>query len=84
MYYSATVQKQRISDDMTKAIYDRTRATQESVLYLLLEEMTDQHIKEVLLAYVTLLRSGACFSVSSPSFFCSGWPSLHKRVKDLG
>jgi hypothetical protein len=29
------------------------------VLYLLLEEMTDQHIKEVLLAFVILMQSGA-------------------------
>jgi len=29
------------------------------VLYLLLEEMTDQHIKEVLLAFFILMQSGA-------------------------
>ena len=36
----------------------RLRAPQ-GVLYLLLEEMTDQHIKEVLLAFFVLMQSGA-------------------------
>ena len=31
----------------------------QGVLYLLLEEMTDQHIKEVLLAFFVLMQSGA-------------------------
>ena len=46
---------------MTQQLYEQTMDTQEGVVYLLLEEMAQQRIKEYLLAYALLLIKGACF-----------------------
>ena len=40
----------------------QTMDAQEGVLYYLLDQMADQHIKETLLAYVILLSSGIILS----------------------
>jgi hypothetical protein len=64
VYFSANMQRQAISDAMTKGLYEKTRDSQEGVLFRLLEEMTDQHIKEVLLAYIILLTSSTGRAIS--------------------
>ena len=42
-----------------QSVINPCESTSQGVLYLLLEEMTDQHIKEVLLAFVILMQAGA-------------------------
>lgn len=44
---------------MTQQLYEQTMDAQEGVVYLLLEEMAQQRIKEYLLAYALLLVKGA-------------------------
>ena len=44
-----------------EALYEQTMDAQEGVIYYLLDQMTEQHIKEVLVAYFILLSSGAAF-----------------------
>mmetsp|Transcript_19840 Transcript_19840/g.59942 ORF Transcript_19840/g.59942 Transcript_19840/m.59942 type:complete len:665 (-) Transcript_19840:1314-3308(-) len=64
VYFSANMQRQAISDAMTKGLYEKTRDSQEGVLFRLLEEMTEQHVKESLLAYIILLTSGTGRAIS--------------------
>ena len=91
MYTTANLTRQKIQDAMTKALYAKTSDTQEGVLFVLLDEMTDQHVKQALLAYVTLLKSGARTVAAVEGAPCSGpdakrgccgaksnpWPSHH-------
>lgn len=46
-------------DQITEALYEQTMDAQEGVIYFLLDQMADQHIKEATIAYFTLLSSGA-------------------------
>lgn len=46
-------------DQVTQQLYEQTMDTQEGVVYLLLEEMAQQRVKEYLLAYALLLLKGA-------------------------
>lgn len=57
VYFSANMQRQTMSDAMTKALYEKTRDSQEGVLHRVFEDMTDQHVKESILAYTILLTS---------------------------
>ena len=41
-----------------EALYEQTMDAQEGVIYYLMDQMTEQHIKEVLVAYFILLSSG--------------------------
>lgn len=49
----------QVVDQVTQQLYEQTMDTQEGVVYLLLEEMAQQRIKEYLLAYALLLLKGA-------------------------
>ena len=48
----------QVVDQVTQQLYEQTMDTQEGVVYLLLEEMAQQRIKEYLLAYALLLLKG--------------------------
>lgn len=43
---------------MTKALYEQTMDAQEGVTDWLLDQMAAQHVKELLLAYYSLLLAG--------------------------
>ena len=45
-------------DQITEALYEQTMDAQEGVVYFLLDQMADQHIKEAAVAYFVLLSSG--------------------------
>ena len=49
----------QVMEQITEALYEQTMDAQEGVIYYLLDQMTEQHIKEVLVAYFILLSSGA-------------------------
>lgn len=49
----------QVLDQITERLYEQTMDAQEGVLYFLLDQMSDQHVKELLLAYAFLLRAGA-------------------------
>ena len=54
-------------DQVTKALYEQTMDAQEGVTDWLLDQMAAQHVKELLLAYYTLLLAGVRTSTCS---FC--------------
>ena len=49
----------QVVDKITTQLYEQTMDTQEGVIYYLLEEMSQQRIKENLLAYALLLLRGS-------------------------
>lgn len=49
----------QVMDQITEALYEQTMDAQEGVVYFLLDQMADQHIKEAAVAYFVLLASGA-------------------------
>ena len=49
----------QVMEQITESLYEQTMDAQEGVIYYLLDQMTEQHIKEVLVAYFILLSSGA-------------------------
>ncbi|KAK9905089.1 hypothetical protein WJX75_009516 [Coccomyxa subellipsoidea] len=62
VYTSANFTRARVVDQVTQQLYEQTMDTQEGVVYLLLEEMAQQRIKEYLLAYALLLIKGRAMS----------------------
>ncbi|CAL8464423.1 g3958 [Coccomyxa elongata] len=58
VWTSANFARARVVDQVTQQLYEQTMDTQEGVVYLLLEEMAQQRIKEYLLAYALLLLKG--------------------------
>ena len=50
----------QVVDQIMETLYEQTMDAQEGVIYYLLDQMADQHIKEVLVAYFILLSSGTC------------------------
>lgn len=48
----------QVLDQITQRLYEQTMDAQDGVLYFLLDQMADQHVKELLLAYVLLLKLG--------------------------
>ena len=49
----------QVVDQVTKALYEQTMDAQEGVTDWLLDQMAAQHVKELLLAYYSLLLAGA-------------------------
>lgn len=56
---------------MTKALYEQTMDAQEGVTDWLLDQMAAQHVKELLLAYYSLLLAGGA---PCHLFLPAGWP----------
>lgn len=54
----------QVLDQITQRLYEQTMDAQDGVLYFLLDQMADQHVKELLLAYVLLLKLGPSSSSS--------------------
>ena len=54
----AQLTRQQMQDDMTQGLYEKQADSQEGVLHTVLNQMSDQHTKEVILAYAVLLLRG--------------------------
>lgn len=48
----------QVLDQITDRLYNQTMDAQDGVIYFLLDQMADQHVKEQLLAYFALLANG--------------------------
>lgn len=48
----------QVLDQITDRLYNQTMDAQDGVIYFLLDQMADQHVKEQLLAYFILLLNG--------------------------
>ena len=59
-------------DQITEALYEQSMDAQEGVIYFLLDQMADQHVKEAAVAYFVLLFSGACQGLSLAIAFFAG------------
>ncbi len=54
----AQLTRQQMQDAMTQGLYEKAADSQEGVLHTVLNQMSDQHTKEVILAYAVLLIRG--------------------------
>ena len=54
----AQLTRQQMQDAMTQGLYEKSADSQEGVLHTVLNQMADQHTKEVMLAYAVLLQRG--------------------------
>ncbi|KAK9804732.1 hypothetical protein WJX72_002789 [[Myrmecia] bisecta] len=70
VYNQAQIAKQLLVDQMTERLYEKTLDSQEGVIYMLLDQMASQHIKEVLLAYTLLLLNGGPLSQAALDEAC--------------
>jgi hypothetical protein len=73
VYYSATLSKQLTQDKMVQSLYDKTMDAQEGVVHATLDDMAQQHVKQVLLAYVLLLLQGDAMSRAELDQRCEVW-----------
>lgn len=48
----------QVLDQITERLYEQTMDAQDGVMYFLLDQMADQHVKELMLAYFLMLRLG--------------------------
>ncbi len=75
-----------MQDAMTQGLYEKTADSQEGVLHTVLNQMSDQHTKEVILAYAVLMMRGTSCPLWVAGMHCSsvlvhvawhagGWPS---------
>lgn len=51
----------KVLDQITETLYEQTMDAQDGVIYFLLDQMADQHVKELLLAYFLLLQLGKLY-----------------------
>eukprot|EP00882_Tetradesmus_deserticola_P019247 GHRQ01020705.1.p1 GENE.GHRQ01020705.1~~GHRQ01020705.1.p1 ORF type:complete len:355 (+),score=176.40 GHRQ01020705.1:581-1645(+) len=58
VYNTAQTQRTLLQQQMTSALYDRMQDSQEGVVSVIMEEMADQQLKQMLLAYMLLLMKG--------------------------
>jgi ribosome-binding ATPase YchF (GTP1/OBG family) len=54
----------QVQDTIVERMYEQTQDSQESDVNALLDEIAEQHIKETMLAYYTLLALGRCLEAS--------------------
>jgi len=73
VYSSATLGRQTVLDQITDRLYDQTMDAQDGVIYYLLDQMADQHVKEQMLAYFTLLSHGEGLSGEGLDQACEGY-----------
>ena len=61
----------QVLDMIHERLYEQTMDAQDGVMYFLLDQMADQHVKELMMAYYVLLRHGEPLShshvIQSPS-----------------
>ena len=62
----------QVLDQITDRLYNQTMDAQDGVIYFLLDQMADQHVKEQLLAYFILLAHGVLPQALSPKSSYSG------------
>lgn len=60
VWYRSQLTRQQMQDAMTQGLYEKAADSQEGVLNTVLSQMSDQHTKEVILAYAVLLLRGTC------------------------
>lgn len=60
VWYRAQLTQQQMQDAMTQGLYEKAADSQDGVLNTVLSQMSDQHTKEVILAYAVLLLRGRC------------------------
>ena len=60
VWYRSQLTQQQMQDAMTQGLYEKAADSQEGVLNTVLSQMSDQHTKEVILAYAVLLLRGQC------------------------
>ncbi|KAF6257530.1 hypothetical protein COO60DRAFT_1701817 [Scenedesmus sp. NREL 46B-D3] len=58
VYNTAQTQRTMLQQQMTSALYDKMLDSQEGVVSVIMEEMADQQLKQMLLAYMMLLMKG--------------------------
>ncbi len=61
----AQLTRQQMQDAMTQGLYEKSADSQEGVLHTVLNQMSDQHTKEVILAYAVLLIRGTSDDLDS-------------------
>lgn len=73
VYSSATLGRQKVLDQITDRLYNQTMDAQDGVIYFLLDQMADQHVKEQLLAYFILLLNGEPITQSQLDRTCEDY-----------
>lgn len=58
VYSTAQTQRTMLQQQMTSALYDKMQDSQEGVVSVIMEEMADQQMKQMLLAYMMLMIKG--------------------------
>lgn len=74
----AQLTRQQMQDAMTQGLYEKAADSQEGVLHTVLNQMSDQHTKEVILAYAVLLIRG------TPSASCWDTCLATERPRQTG
>ena len=54
----AQLTRQQMQDAMVDGLYEKAADSQEGVLHTVLDEMCDQHTREIIIAYAVLLMRG--------------------------
>ncbi|KAK9827868.1 hypothetical protein WJX74_006810 [Apatococcus lobatus] len=81
VYTTAQYQKQRTVDSMTERLYEKTQDAQVGVLYRILNQMAEQHIKQHVMAYFILLIGGQGFTEQELDQKCEMYLERHFRCK---
>ena len=80
VWYRSQLTQQQMQDAMTQGLYEKAADSQEGVLNTVLSQMSDQHTKEVILAYAVLLLRGQLInSTPTPLLLCQA-DSAHQRT----
>lgn len=69
----AQLTRQQMQDAMTQGLYEKAADSQEGVLHTVLNQMSDQHTKEVILAYAVLLIRGEPVTQEALDKRCEIW-----------
>ena len=77
----------QVLDQITERLYEQTMDAQDGVIYFLLDQMADQHVKELLLAYFLLLQLGNKYSLVADNHpqktFFATFDTVFRRPPDL-
>lgn len=69
----AQLTRQQMQDAMTQGLYEKSADSQEGVLHTVLNQMSDQHTKEVIIAYAVLLLRGEAVTQDGLDKRCEMW-----------
>lgn len=58
VYTQAQTQRTMMQQEMTSSLYDKMQDSQEGVISVITEELSDQQLKQMLLAYMVLIMKG--------------------------